>query len=380
MISGNKVSLHHQVARLLKQRIRTGIYQPGAAFPSFRTLCDEFNVSVNVVYRAIRELEEDGIVKTHHGKGIMIADGESCEKAAIFFGFIHPYVSSMGFHRAVLEYVDEAFAKRSNFAVVRSSKDNPALEREIVEHLIANGVKGLIVWPTNADSNGDFFTRLSQTIPVVLVDRRVTGADLPAVILDYQTCGNEIGQTFLKQRKRLLVLMDNLQISSYRDVASGIEDAARTLGRSGDVTIVQLPISQLVSQKTSKADYREIPGLASYVEKLLTDGGYDAVFCTQDEFVDYVMAQTGLMDRFPGVLVGTFRTMSPNDRSMKYSQLKCLEWVANSGEMVLHAADLVQRWVLLRQMPRNTIQIQLKRGRQEPEGDAAINKILVHEG
>ncbi len=367
MIAGNKVSLHQQVARLLKQRIRTGIYQSGVALPSLRTLCDEFNVSVNVVYRAIRELEENGIVTTHHGKGMMIADGESCEKAAIFFGFIHPYVSSMGFHRAVLEYVDEAFAKRSNFAVVRSSKDDPALEREIVDHLITNGVKGLIVWPTSADSNGEFFMRLSQTIPVVLVDRILAGADLPAVIMDYRNCGNEIGRTLLGPGKRLLVLMDNLQISSYREISSGIEDAARTMGRLDDVRIVQLPISELVSQKTSRADYREIPELASHVERLLTDGGYDAVFCTQDEFVDYVMAQTGLMDRFPGVQVGTFRTMSPNDRSMKYSQLQCLEWFANSGKMVLQAADLVQRWVLLRQMPRDTIRIQLKMGRQESE-------------
>jgi len=368
VIAGNKVSLHQQVARLIKQRVRTGIYRPGVSLPSVRTLCDEFNVSVNVVYRAIRELEESGIVKTHHGKGTMVADSDPCENAAIFFGFIHPYVSSMGFHRAVLEYVDEAFAERSNFAVVRSSKDSPEMEREIVEHLIANGVKGLIVWPTNADSNGEFFMRLSQTVPVVLVDRTIMGADLPAVMMDYQACGAELGQTMLEKRKRLLVLMDNLQISSYREITMGIEGAARDMGRAGDVTVVQLPISQLVSEKTSKGDYSGIPETASYIERLLVEGSYDAVFCTQDEFIDYVMAQTGLMDRFSGVQLGTFRSVGPNDRSIKYSQLNCMEWFSSAGEMVSHAADLVQRWVYSRQMPRDVIRVQLKMGNNGSDG------------
>jgi len=365
VISGNKVSLHQQVAHLIKQRVRTGIYQPGAPLPSVRTLCDEFQVSVNVVYRAIHELEELGIVSTHHGKGMMVTNGDSCDKAAIFFGFIHPYVSSMGYHRAVLEYVDEAFAERSNFAVVRSSKDNPALEREIVEHLITNGVKGLIVWPTNDDPNGEFFMRLSQRIPVVLVDRLLSGAELPAVMLDYMACGREIGETLLGRlgKKRLLVIMDTLRIRSYQDIITGIERSAREMGRSKDVTIVQIPISERICQKTSRSDFSEVPAIAAHLERLLAEGGYDAAFSSQDELIDYAVAQTGMAARFPEVRWATFRSVGPNDRSMMYAKMECLEWYACSGEMVSRAADLVQRWVLSRQMPRDVIQVKLRMGR-----------------
>lgn len=369
ILAGNKVSLADQVARTLKQRVRTGTYRAGAPLPSVRTLSDEFGVSLNVVQRAVRHLEENGIVKTHPGKGMLVTQEDGCERAAIMFGFIHPYVSSMGFHRDVLEYVDEAFAERLNFAVVRSSKDNPTLEREIAEHLIANGVKGLILWPANDDPNGEYFRKLAMRVPVVLVDRVLPQGNLPAVVLDYYQFGRDVSTTLFgrMQKKRLLVLMDNLRISSYSDIVSGIESAAAELERSKDVTVVQIPITHRIIQKISRSDFTDVPEYRDYVERLLKDGGYDAVFCSQDEFVDYVMAQTGLMDEFTAVRTATLRSTCPNQRSIRYASLNCLEWQTNAGGMISAAADLVQRWVLSRQAPKGVLRLKLRAVSAGPE-------------
>jgi DNA-binding LacI/PurR family transcriptional regulator len=361
LVQGNKIPLTVQVTQTLKQRVRTGLYQPGNPLPSIRHLCKEFSVSQGIVQQAIRKLEEAGVVKAHHGKGILVQDDDSCEQAAIFFGFIHPYLSSMGFHRDVLEYVDEAFSERSNFAVVRSSKDNIIQEREIAEHLIANGVKGLILWPTTDDTNGEYFQKLSQKVPVVLVDRLLAGTDLPAILLDHYACGREICETLLGKmnKKRFLVLTDNLRISSYQNISQGIDSAARELERLKDVTIVQLPITQII-QKFNHSDFSEVSQYGEYLDRLLAEGGYDAVFCTQDEFIDYCFAQTGLGKKFPAVQLATVRAVCPNERSIKYAALNCLEWFSNSGDMIAQAADLVQRWVLTRQMPKDIIRLKLK--------------------
>ena len=141
VISGNKIPMYSQIAQAIKQRVRVGIYKSGEELPSVRTIGKEFGVSVKAVHQAIHTLEENGIVQTHPGKGMIVVNEENCERAAIIFGFIHPYMSSMGFNRDVLEYVDEAFSERSNFIVVRSSKDDPVIEHEIAEHLVANGIK-----------------------------------------------------------------------------------------------------------------------------------------------------------------------------------------------------------------------------------------------
>jgi DNA-binding LacI/PurR family transcriptional regulator len=366
--AGKRRLLSDKLAQTLRQRVRTGQYQSGSSLPPVRKLSQEFGVSLNVVQRAVRNLEQEGILSAHHGRSIMVQTEDPCQRTAIFFGIIQPYLSSMGFHRDVLEYVDGAFAERSNFAVVRSSKDDPAREREIAEHLIANGVSGLIVWPTCNDPNGAYFQDLAQRIPVVLVDRLLAGADLPTVVLDYHACGCEIVETLFgeQKRKRLLALMDNLQISSYQEIVSGMEMAAWRAKRAKDLTIVQFPLSALL-KGFYREDYSQVTEYTERVRRLLTDGGYDAVFCTQDEFIDYGMAQTELMDDFPGVRLATLRNSAPNDRSMKYSQLNCLEWRTNSGQMLSHAADLVQTWALSRRMPKEKKSLPLQFDQRKPE-------------
>jgi DNA-binding LacI/PurR family transcriptional regulator len=362
VITGNKVPLYLQVAGALKQRVRTKVYNAGLPLPSVRKLSEEFGVSTFVVQRAVRDLEEKGIVQTHQGKDMVVTGESLCDQAAIFFGFIHPYASSMGFHRDILDYVDEAFSERSNFAVVRSSKDNPALEREIAEHLIANGVKGLIVWPATDNTNGEFFMKLSRKVPVVLVDRMVPGADLPTVVLDYHACGREIAETFFEKlkKKRLLVLRDNLHVSPYHDIVAGIEAGSAEMKRARDFTVVQIPISRFI-QNLQKTDFAEIPEFTEFVRRLLIEGGYDGVFCTQDEFIDLVMAQTGLMKTFPEVKLGTIRPRNLSyEQRMAYLRLHCLEWLYSSSGMVAKAADLVQQWVLTRQMPKDIIRLKVK--------------------
>jgi DNA-binding LacI/PurR family transcriptional regulator len=356
VITGNKISLYNQIAQTIKHRVRTGVYKPGDVLPTVRTMSREFGVSVKAIHQAVHTLEESGIVQTHPRRGVRVAREDGCERAAIFFGFINPYTTSEGFHRTILEHIEEAFSERFNFAIVRSSKDNPVLEREIAEHLIANGVKGLIVWPTNADPNGDYFLKLSRKIPVVLVDRLLAGADLPAVLLDYHNCGREISETLLGKmnRKRLLVLMDTLRISSYQDMAEGLESMAAELHRANSLTNVQLPITRL-AQKWGVSDFTEIPGVAEKIERLLNDGQYDSVF------IEHAMVQTGLMDKFPSLQVATFRGTSPNERTIRYAKLGCLEWFTDLGQMMAQAADLVQRWVLSRQMPKGVIHLKLKR-------------------
>lgn len=363
IIAGNRVSLAQQVARVIRQRVSTGQYVPGNRLPPVRSLSKEFGVSLNVVQRAVQELQQSGLVATHVGRGMVILDEADANKAAILFGAIHPYSKDQMFGSFLAEFIHDALAKHSNFAVVQSSLDDAAAEKHLAEHLVANGARGLIVWPATDNPNGAFFAELSRDIPVVLVDRLLPDADLPAVLLDYAGCGRDIADTLLNQMggKRLLVLMDNLRISSYEDITAGIESAARDLGRSRDVTIVQLPISQRIVQKVSREDYSDVPEYAQYVERLLKEGDYDAVFCTQDEFVDYVIAQTHLADACKHVRFATLRGDVPNERSMKYSQLNCVEWSARTGEMLAAAANLAQEWVFTRRKPGGVIRMKLEK-------------------
>ncbi len=360
IIAGNRVSLAEQVSRVIRQRVSTGLYSPGDRLPPVRSLSKEFGVSLNVVQRAIQDLQQSGLVATHVGRGMVILDEADARKAAILFGAIHPYSKDQLFGSFLAEYIHDALAKHSNFAVVQSSLDNASTEKRLADHLVANGARGLIVWPTTDDPNGAYFTQLAEKIPVVLVDRMLSNADLPAVLLDYVNCGCDIAQTLLAEMgcKRLLVLMDNLRISPYEEITRGLEDQARQLDRSQDVTIVQLPISNELLKKISKEDYTDVPKYTQYVERLIREGSYDAVFCVQDEFVDYILAQTHLAEMCKSIRVATTRGDIPNERSMMYSQLNCVEWRARTGDMLATAAEIAQEFLYTSRKPNSVIRIQ----------------------
>ena len=355
VVPGNKATLSDQVARTLKQRVRTGVYRPGSVLPTVRALSEEFDVSLNVVQRAVRTLEQTGVIATHQGRGMTVVEEDPCRKAAILFGFIQPYSANFTFENQVFHYADRVFNGRHNFLVTRSSNGSAENEREVAEHFYHNGVRGLLLWPIDNDPNVKFFRDLAARIPVALVDRVLEGSDLPAVVHDNYENGRVICRHLMKElgKKRVLVLMDNLDISSYRDLTQGLHDETVALGRMTDLTILQLPLTKFIGKLTTNFS-SEVRAYELYAQRLLKEGGYDALFCPQGEFVDYVMVETGLYREFPDLKMGIMCGTIPDPNLTKLSELGVLQWRIDYPAMISRAAELLQQWVLTREAPRKT--------------------------
>ena len=60
--------LYVRIAESIRREINSGMYIPGDAIPSIRTISDKWNCTNGTVQRAIRELESAGLVSTHVGK------------------------------------------------------------------------------------------------------------------------------------------------------------------------------------------------------------------------------------------------------------------------------------------------------------------------
>jgi GntR family transcriptional regulator len=63
-----------QVADVLREEIRAGQYGPGDQLPSERELRERFKVSVNTVRAAIVQLRTEGLVESHRGRGVFVAE------------------------------------------------------------------------------------------------------------------------------------------------------------------------------------------------------------------------------------------------------------------------------------------------------------------
>jgi GntR family transcriptional regulator len=69
----DKRPMYLQIMEQIKQRIAVGDWMAGRAIPSIRGLAVDIGVSVITVKRAYLELEREGVIVTHQGKGSFVA-------------------------------------------------------------------------------------------------------------------------------------------------------------------------------------------------------------------------------------------------------------------------------------------------------------------
>jgi GntR family transcriptional regulator len=65
--------MYLQIMEQIKQKVAVGEWAKGEEIPSIRQLAVALRVSVITIKRAYMELEREGIIVTHHGKGSIVA-------------------------------------------------------------------------------------------------------------------------------------------------------------------------------------------------------------------------------------------------------------------------------------------------------------------
>jgi GntR family transcriptional regulator len=68
------ISLHNQLAALIKNQIAAGIYTPGSSLPSEREMCEQFGISRTTVREALHRLEREGLIRKAAGRGVFVAE------------------------------------------------------------------------------------------------------------------------------------------------------------------------------------------------------------------------------------------------------------------------------------------------------------------
>ena len=66
--------IYQQIVDQVKDKVLTGVLQPGEALPSMRLLARELKISVITTKRAYEELEREGFLTTQPGRGSFVAE------------------------------------------------------------------------------------------------------------------------------------------------------------------------------------------------------------------------------------------------------------------------------------------------------------------
>ena len=347
------------VADIVKQRIKLGHYKPGTQLPSLRTLSTELNVNVPVVQRAIRQLEREGILESQHGVGVNILETADCRTTPLIFGFIQPYFSY--FSMSLQQSIENALDTRFNLCITKSSHNDPARERQEIERLISMGISGLLVWPVDAEDNGEFFREISARLPVVFVDRTLDDVRAPSVVLDYRTAGRDILRSLYDQGlSRVLVICDPARISSFDQLRLGLRAEAIAAGAEDRLTFVDYPVVRLI-EGAYHEDYALADQAFEEIVPSFTSGDYDAVFCPQSEFFAYVFSDRERVPAMGDIHAVTMRSTSTLPHSRSYSLLNIEEWRIDSLKMLEAAMELLQDMTLSRTIGRRALLIPIQR-------------------
>lgn len=351
--------LYRQVAAWLGQRIKRGDFDRDRKLPSVRQLAIQTRVSHGVAQRALHHLQSQRLIESRPAVGSRMTRRRRHDQQAFLLAFIQPSDDLWSF--SLCRHLEKTLDDRQNLCVMRTSDHDPARERRIADHLLANGVNGLLLLPVESDANRKYWSAMAERLPLVLVDRTLDGVAAPSVVLNYRRLGQQLVQDWVDRGcRRILFLNDPLDISSYRDFRFGLHQAMDEHGLTGGLRTLDYPLAQALKHGRESGEDQPLQGLARAVGRCWASERFDAVFSLQHEAARFLLA--GHVSDRPwadrsvhwATLVGS-AVQARDLKALQAAGVQC--WNAPHQAMLSTAMQMLQEMVMGRRAISRHIQL-----------------------
>jgi GntR family transcriptional regulator, arabinose operon transcriptional repressor len=265
---------YRQVLETLKTDIVSGRYQPGQKLPSEAALMKRFETSRITVGRALRELQQTGLIERRPGSGTYVGSGP-VDETGLLFGLLFPNLGDTEIFGPISQGMSEA-PQASKHALLWGNLTPDPLTRanqtwELCQQYVRKRVSGVFFAPLERSAESDetnqriIFALERASIPVVLIDRcflpypERSRHDL--VGIDHRRAGYTIAEHLLKLGCRRIAFL------AYSNSASTV--AARAAGYREALFAFGVPIEPELVQNLATGDENEIRQL---MQTLKPDG------------------------------------------------------------------------------------------------------------
>jgi len=276
---------YQKIYDALAQSIRNGELKFGQKIPSEAALVKRFGVSRITVGRAVRELQQGGLVKRIAGSGTYVRGGEKASRRGLLFGLIIPDLGETEIFEPICQGIAGAGSAGDHALMwghansTRESKQEQALQ--LSRQCIDRHVSGVFFAPLEFDADDTNKLVLSSLrkakIPVVLLDRRPGGSTdryrPDRVGIDNHRAGLLATEHLIRLGARHIAFVAQPKSASTIEARiAGYRDALLAAGQPVD--------RQLVVHLT-----RQPAGL----KNLVTDESVDAFVCANDRIAGHLM-------------------------------------------------------------------------------------------
>src|SRR5271166_804747 len=269
----------------LAQGIRNGELKFGQKIPSEAALVKKFGASRITVGRAVRELQQRGLVKRIAGSGTYVRGGEKVSRKGLLFGLIIPDLGETEIFEPICQGIAGAGSAGDHALMwghansTTESKQKQALQ--LCRQCIDRRVSGVFFAPLEFDAdetNNLILNSLRKAkIPVVLLDRRPEGSldhyrpDL--VGIDNQRAGFLATEHLIRLGARHIAFAGHPKpASTVKARIAGYREALLAAGRPPD--------EQLVVHLTRQP---------SDFKALVNGKSLDASVCANDRIAGHLM-------------------------------------------------------------------------------------------
>lgn len=345
--STSRIPKHIQVANLLKGRIEKGLYPPEKHLPPVRVLGSEFGVSQNAVQRALRVLAKEGVVQPQRSVGVRVLRQDRRKTTPLTFGMVYPFPADSSFAGTIHCMAEKAIDYQDNYYIIKGSDGDPQKEREIVEHFLAMGLEGLMIWPAAGEQNVPFFREIAERIPTVFIDRTFEELPVPGVTIDWTRMGEDVVQYLARQGlRRTLILEEPIAVSSFRQMYSAMREMVKTISAEERFTFVEFGANAFL-ETYQENPLQAVEELHARLGHILSTNDVEAFFFPHDEIVDSVYACTDLARNYPMRSIASLTNTLPTRRSIPFYKLQCREWVCDFEAMIRKATEMLHEIVFL---------------------------------
>jgi len=195
------VPLYQQVEQYLRGQIASGALRRGDMLPQVKDLCEQFGgISHLTVRQAIKNLSEENLVKTIHGRGSFVSEElNRDERIAILL----PHLENT-LHVSIAQGAQEIFTAHGLRSLILDSQGSEATEGDHIANLKDLPLGGALIFPIPTGNVAEHIFALKQDgFNFVLVDRYFEDILTPCVVVDNFLGGYESARHLSLSRRRV---------------------------------------------------------------------------------------------------------------------------------------------------------------------------------
>lgn len=313
-------TLFEMIHSALLDEIKSGKYSDGTRLPTEMEITQRFFVSRVTAKRALNTLAEEGLITRVPGRGSFVKgiDPACAVKAATAKRYSVLFILnsfSAAFGTEMIQGAIEQGEEEGLDIIIKKDFNSVESENRMLKEAKSSGAAGVILQPANGEMYSKTLIELAYGgYPVVMVDRYLSGLDVPFVGIDNEAVSKEAVTKMLDLGHREIMILISLNNNSYtqRLRLSGYISAhiARGVPVRQDLVVMDLDKERIMSGLPGSDRGTFITLVDSITEKLRAHPEVTAVFSTEYRLSQAVIAACDRLGRKDEVSIVGFDAVS----------------------------------------------------------------------